>query len=79
MLADRILMTVGVILFSVGVVAGVVVNPPAEPAAFWARAAVVFVGAVTGIGLFFFGMLRYLRQKDRRRRAEPVAAPEWGH
>jgi hypothetical protein len=79
MLADRILMTAGVALFSVGVVVGVVVNPPAEPAAFWGRAAVVLVGAMTGICLFFVGMLRYVRQKDRQRRADPGATPDRCH
>jgi hypothetical protein len=78
MLAGRILMTAGVALFSVGVVVGVVVNPPGEPAAFWVRAAVVVIGAMTGIGLFFLGMLRYLRYKDQRRRAEPGAEPDRG-
>ena len=78
MLSERILMTAGVALFSVGVVVGVVVNPPAEPAAFWGRAAVVLVGTVAGIGFFFFGMLRLLRLRDREGHPYPGAAPDQG-
>jgi hypothetical protein len=78
MLAGRLLMAAGVALFSVGVVIGVVVDPPAEPAAFWGRAAIVLVGTVTGIGLYFFGMLCYLREKDRQGSARSGGSPGQG-